>query len=46
MLMRHKSSFYDPEQLEALTPEAPLAFQPVVSVHSVQFGAEVRWGSQ
>src|SRR5260370_15764886 len=44
-LMHHERSLSDLEQLEALTREVPPAFQPLVSVRSVQFDARVRAAS-
>src|SRR5437667_12689406 len=46
VVMSHEHSVYDLEQLEALRREVPLAFQPLVSVHSVQFDACVRAASE
>src|SRR5258708_7973681 len=40
--MSHERTQYNLEQLEALTLEVPLLFQPVVSVHLVQFEALIK----
>ena len=43
--MSHGRALYILEQLEALTRKVLLVFQPAFSVHSVQFGAQGRVGS-
>src|SRR5713226_9086700 len=45
VVVSYEHALMNLEHLEAVVPEVPLVFQPIFSVHSVQFGPQGQVGS-